>query len=74
MNIAVSLLEAAGGQGRGSRIINLIGGAATYGPGKIVDGKLSERIRSHLDIQKDRDNAKHYKPAIKYYGELALRA
>jgi protein transport protein SEC23 len=50
LNVAISLLEAAGGSGRGSRIINLIGGAATYGPGKIVDEKLSEKIRSHLDI------------------------
>jgi len=68
------LLEAAGSSGRGSRIINLIGGAATYGPGKIVDDKLSERIRSHLDITKERDNAKHFKTASKYYSDLASRA
>jgi protein transport protein SEC23 len=50
LNIAISLLESAGGAGRGSRIINLVGGAVTIGPGKIVDEKLSEKIRSHLDI------------------------
>jgi len=43
-------MEAAGGAGRGSRIINLLGGPVTYGPGKIVDELLSEKIRSHLDI------------------------
>lgn len=74
LNIAISLLEAAGGAGRGSRIINLIGGAATYGPGKIVDDKLSEKIRSHLDIAKERENARHRKPAMKFYNDCAVRA
>jgi len=44
------MLELAGGANRGSRIINLMGGAVTVGPGKIVDEELKERIRSHLDI------------------------
>ena len=74
MNIAISLVESAGGQNRGSRIVNLIGGPVTFGPGKIVDEKLSDRIRSHLDIQKETANAKHYKSACKYYSDLALRA
>lgn len=74
MNIAVSLLEAVGSTGRGSRIINLIGGPATIGPGKIVDEKFSERIRSHLDIMKKNDPAKHFQAATKYYTDLALRA
>ena len=50
MNIAISLLEVAGGQGRGSRIVNMMGGAVTSGPGKIVAPELTEKIRSHLDI------------------------
>ena len=74
MNIAISLLEAASGAGRGSRIVNLLGGAVTYGPGKIVDEQLSEKIRSHLDIQKERDNTRHLKPAVKFYSELAAKA
>lgn len=74
LNIAISMLELAGGANRGSRIINLMGGAVTVGPGKIVDEELKERIRSHLDIQKDRDNTRHLKPAIKFYTECAQRA
>lgn len=74
MNIAISLLEAAGGAGRGSRIVNLLGGPVTYGPGKIVDELLSEKIRSHLDIQKERENTRHLKPAVKFYSECAARA
>jgi len=50
LNIAVGLLEAAGGASRGSRIVTLMGGAITYGPGKIVSQSLKEIIRSHLDI------------------------
>ena len=44
------MLEIVGGANRGSRIINLLGGAVTVGPGKIVSEELKERIRSHLDI------------------------
>ena len=40
LNVAVSLLEAAGGQSRGSRVVTLIGGPATYGPGQIVSEDL----------------------------------
>lgn len=50
LNVAVSLLEAACGSSRGSRVVTLIGGAVTYGPGMIVSEALSEKIRSHLDI------------------------
>jgi protein transport protein SEC23 len=33
LNVAISLLEAAGGASRGSRVVTLIGGPVTYGPG-----------------------------------------
>ena len=59
LNIAISLLEASGSSNRGSRIINLVGGAVTIGPGKIVDESLKEKIRSHLDMQKERENTRH---------------
>jgi len=55
-------------------VINLIGGAATLGPGKIVDEKLIEKLRSHLDIQKERDNTRYFKTACKYYNDMAVRA
>lgn len=52
LNVGVSLLEAAslGGICRGSRIVTLMGGPITYGPGLIVTQSLKERIRSHMDI------------------------
>lgn len=74
LNIAVSLLEVAGGQNRGSRVIDLIAGAVTHGPGKIVGEPLTEHIRGHLDIQKERDNTKYLKPAMKFYNDIAARA
>jgi len=73
-NVGVSLLEAAGGASRGSRLISLVGGAATFGPGMIVSEDLHEKIRSHLDIQKERDNTKYLKKAMKYYHDLSMRA
>jgi protein transport protein SEC23 len=74
LNIAISLLEIAGSNTRGSRIINLLGGPVTSGPGKIVAEELSEKIRSHLDIQKERENTRHLKAATKFYQECAARA
>jgi len=74
MAVAVGLLEAAGGASRGSRIINLVGGSATSGHGKVIDENLQNKIRSHLDIQKEKDNTKFLKSATKYYADLAARA
>jgi protein transport protein SEC23 len=73
ISIATSLLEAAGGAVRGSRIVNLIGGAATYGPGMIVSNILTETIRSHQDITKEQ-NLMHMKKATKFYQDIATRA
>lgn len=51
-----------------------MGGPITYGPGLIVSQSLQERIRSHLDIQKEKENTKHLKNAIKFYQGLADRS
>jgi protein transport protein SEC23 len=45
----------------------MMGGAITYGPGMIVNQSLKERIRSHLDIQQEKENTKNLKNAIKFY-------
>lgn len=74
MAVAVGLLEAAGGSSRGSRIINLIGGPITFGQGKVIDDNLQNKIRSHIDIQKERDNTKFLKASTKYFTELSNRA
>ena len=77
MGIAVAMLESAAGKGpiaRGSRIITLVGGPITHGPGKIVAQTKKQMIRSHLDIQKEKENTQFMKPAIKYFQSLADRA
>lgn len=77
MGIAVAMLESSVGKGpinRGSRIITLIGGPVTHGPGKIVAQTKKQMIRSHLDIQKEKENTQYMKAAIKYYQSLADRS
>lgn len=77
MATAVAMLEACIGKGainRGSRIITLVGGPVTYGPGKIVAQSKKQMIRSHLDIQKEKENTSFMKDAIKFYQSLADRA
>jgi protein transport protein SEC23 len=44
-----------------------MGGPITYGPGLIVSQSLKERIRSHMDIQQEKENTKNLKDAIKFY-------
>lgn len=71
INIATGLL----GQcfaGFGARIFLFVGGLCTAEPGLIVNKELKEPIRSHSDI--DKDNAKYYKKAVKFYEGIAQRA
>ncbi|KAI8088779.1 protein transporter SEC23 [Halteromyces radiatus] len=71
MSIAVGLLEATF-PNTGARVMLFSGGPATEGPGTVVSTELREPIRSHHDI--DKDAAKHYKKAVKFYEGLAKRA
>mmetsp|Transcript_10397 Transcript_10397/g.29602 ORF Transcript_10397/g.29602 Transcript_10397/m.29602 type:complete len:756 (+) Transcript_10397:156-2423(+) len=48
-----------------SRVMLFLGGAATEGPGKVVEKELSEAIRSHKDCAKDA--APLFKKAAQYY-------
>lgn len=48
-----------------------IGGPCTSGPGLIVETDLSETIRAHIDIE--REKAPHIKEAQKYYEAIADR-
>ena len=52
----------------------MMGGPCTVGQGQIVGLDTKEKIRSHLDIQKERDNTRHLKAATKFYTECATRA
>uniref|UniRef100_A0A7S2LMT9 Protein transport protein SEC23 n=1 Tax=Zooxanthella nutricula TaxID=1333877 RepID=A0A7S2LMT9_9DINO len=40
----------------------------------VVGEELAETIRSHLDLQKDKPNARYTKGALKHYSDLAGRA
>lgn len=70
LNIASSLLGSTY-SGFGARIMLFSSGPCTLEPGLIVGNKLKEPIRSHSDI--DKDNAKHFKKANKFYKSIADR-
>ncbi|CAH9080693.1 unnamed protein product [Cuscuta europaea] len=55
--------------GSGARIIALVGGPCTEGPGAIVSKDLSDPVRSHKDL--DKDAATFFKKAVHFYEELA---
>ncbi|ORX93438.1 copii coat protein [Basidiobolus meristosporus CBS 931.73] len=71
VSVAVGLLESAF-PNTGARIMLFCGGPATEGPGKVVGTELKEPIRSHHDIE--RDTAKYYRKASKYYESIGKRA
>ncbi|ORY95407.1 protein transporter SEC23 [Syncephalastrum racemosum] len=71
MSVAVGLLETTF-PNTGARVMLFSGGPATEGPGMVVSNELREPIRSHHDIEKE--TAKYYKKATKYYDALAKRA
>ncbi|SPO23108.1 probable SEC23 - component of COPII coat of ER-golgi vesicles [Ustilago trichophora] len=71
LSVAVGMLETTF-PNTGARVMLFCGGPATEGPGMVVSTELRERIRSHHDI--DKDNAKYYKRAIKFYEAMAKRA
>ncbi|KAF5192894.1 transport protein SEC23 [Thalictrum thalictroides] len=68
LNVAAGLLGACM-PGTGARIVALVGGPCTEGPGKIVSEDLSEPVRSHKDLEKDA--ASHFHKAVKFYENLA---
>ncbi|XP_071690224.1 protein transport protein SEC23 E-like [Rutidosis leptorrhynchoides] len=55
--------------GTGARIVALVGGPCTEGPGSIVSKDLSDPVRSHKDL--DKDAAPFFRKAVQYYEELA---
>ncbi|CCH42639.1 hypothetical protein BN7_2183 [Wickerhamomyces ciferrii] len=71
LSIGINLLESTF-KGFGSRLLLFSAGPTTLNPGLIVGNELKEPIRSHNDV--DKDAAKHYKKAIKFYDSLAEKA
>lgn len=53
----------------GARIVALLGGPCTEGPGAIVSKDLADPVRSHKDL--DKDAAPYFKKAVHFYSELA---
>ncbi|XP_015886791.2 protein transport protein SEC23 E [Ziziphus jujuba] len=68
LSVAAGLLGACL-PGTGGRIIALVGGPCTEGPGTIVSKDMSEPVRSHKDL--DKDAAPYFKKAVKFYDSLA---
>ena len=68
LSVAASLLSACN-PGTGARIIALVAGPCTEGPGTIVSKDLSDPVRSHKDL--DKDAAPYFKKAVKFYEGLA---
>ncbi|ONK56195.1 uncharacterized protein A4U43_C10F5110 [Asparagus officinalis] len=68
LSVAAGLLGACL-PGTGARIIALVGGPCTEGPGMIVSKDLSEPVRSHKDL--DKDATPHFHKAVKFYDNLA---
>lgn len=67
LSVASGLLGASSA-GTGARIVALVGGPCTEGPGAIVSKDLSEPVRSHKDL--DKDAAPYFKKAGHFYEEL----
>ncbi|KAL8128653.1 hypothetical protein V2J09_017808 [Rumex salicifolius] len=55
--------------GTSARIIALVGGPCTEGPGTIVSKDLSDPVRSHKDL--DKDAAPFFHKAVKFYDILS---
>ncbi len=72
LSVAVCLLQRTVGW-RGARITLFTGGPCTLGPGQVVDKPYKMSLRSHLDIQKGNEEAKHHADATKFYSDLAAR-
>ncbi|CAN6830019.1 unnamed protein product [Brassica oleracea] len=68
LSVAAGLLGACL-PGTGARIVALVGGPCTEGPGTIISKDLSDPVRSHKDL--DKDAAPYYKKAVKFYDSIA---
>ncbi|KAK9905677.1 hypothetical protein WJX75_004485 [Coccomyxa subellipsoidea] len=70
LQVAASLMGAALQPGAcAARLMLFVGGPSTDGAGKVVEKELSEPIRSHEDLAKDR--APHYKKARRFFDGVA---
>ncbi|KAK6914375.1 Sec23/Sec24 beta-sandwich [Dillenia turbinata] len=68
LSVAAGLLGACL-PGTAGRIVALVGGPCSEGPGTIVSKDLSDPVRSHKDL--DKDAAPYFDKAVKFYDNLA---
>ncbi|KAI3706252.1 hypothetical protein L6452_23866 [Arctium lappa] len=68
LSVAAGLLGACM-PGTGARIVALVGGPCTEGPGSIISKDLSDPVRSHKDL--DKDAAPYFRKAVQFYEELS---
>ncbi|KAI3697062.1 hypothetical protein L6452_29794 [Arctium lappa] len=68
LSVAAGLLGACL-PGTGARMVALVGGPCTEGPGSIISKDLSDPVRSHKDL--DKDAAPYFRKAVQFYEELA---
>ncbi|KAL6970904.1 Protein transport protein S23 E [Sarracenia purpurea var. burkii] len=68
LSIAAGLVGACSA-GTPARIVALVGGPCTEGPGAIGSKDMSDPVRSHKDL--DKDAAPYFKKAVQFYDELA---
>ncbi|XP_039007327.1 protein transport protein SEC23-like [Hibiscus syriacus] len=68
LSVAAGLLGACL-PGTGARIVALVGGPCTEGPGTIVSKDMSDPVRSHKDL--DKDAVPYFKKAVKFYDSFA---
>jgi protein transport protein SEC23 len=73
ISVAQALLETTHNQHSG-RILMMLGGPCTIGPGMVVGTGLEETIRSHTDLQKNEKNARYSKEAVKFYSTVSQKA
>lgn len=55
-------------------MFTFLGGSCTYGPGKVVNPPFDQNIRSYHDINKETENAQHFKSATKFYQGVTNRS
>ncbi len=69
---ALCVIEGFGGVG--GRIVSLLGGPTTIGPGRIIEDDLTTTYRTHADLEENTQLISEFKKANKFYEDLLVEA
>ena len=58
---------------QGTKIASFLGGACTFGPGRIISEKLEDHFRSHVDLEKNATKLSEFNKAKKFYSGMIDR-